>query len=49
MKYRVIKEYKRFYLAVHPLGYQECFLKSEYTPDEQGYITKRKDKYKSYI
>ena len=43
MKYKVIEEYSQFYLAIHPKGYKECFLKYKYKPDESGYITKKSD------
>ncbi|MBE6152684.1 MAG: hypothetical protein E7166_00455 [Firmicutes bacterium] len=39
MKYKVIEEYDRFYLTVHPKGYKENFPKYKYQPDENGYIT----------
>lgn len=45
MKYRVIKEYDRFYLAIHPNGYKECFQKYKYKPDKDGYIIKETYEY----
>lgn len=45
MKYKVIEEYSKFYLAVHPKGYKECFPKYKYKPDENGYITKKESNY----
>lgn len=41
-KYKIVKEYDRFYLCEHPKGYKECFNKREYKPTEDGYIMKRK-------
>ena len=38
--YKVIKEYKRFYLANNGY-YNECFFKDEYTPTKAGYIIKQ--------
>ena len=41
-KYKVIKEFDRFYLAESPSGWKETFHKAEYKPDKDGYITKGK-------
>lgn len=43
MKFKVIKEFDRFYLAESPSGWKETFFKYEYKPDEDGYITQRKE------
>ena len=43
MKFKVIKEFDRFYLAESQSGWKETFLKYEYKPDEDGYITKRRE------
>ncbi len=43
MKYKVLKEFERFYLAESPSGWKETFLKYEYKPDEDGYIEKRRE------
>lgn len=43
MKYKVVEEYDRFYLAVSPSGWKETFNKSEYRPDSEGYITKKRE------
>lgn len=43
MKYKVIKEYERFYLAVSPSGWKETFNKPLYKPDSEGYITKKRE------
>ncbi len=40
MKYKVIKEYKRFYLCKSEKGYLECFTKNNYKVDIDGYIYK---------
>ncbi len=48
MKYKVIKEYKRFYLAESPNGYKECFMKYEYKKDNDGYIYKRIPEYEGH-
>ena len=40
---KVLKEFDRFYLAESPSGWKETFLKYEYKPNEDGYITKRKE------
>lgn len=40
MKYKIIKEYKEFYLCEHPNGYKECFDKIKYRPTEDGFIIK---------
>lgn len=45
MKYKVIKEYDRFYLCESKQGYKECFFKNEYRPDKEGYISKKEDSY----
>lgn len=42
-KYKVIKEFDRFYLAESPSGWKETFHKVEYKPDKDGYITKEKE------
>ena len=42
-KYKVIKEFDRFYLAESPSGWKETFHKAEYKPDKDGYITKGKE------
>lgn len=42
-KYKVIKEYTRFYLAESPSGYRECFSKNEYKPNCNGEIVKKKE------
>lgn len=44
MKFKIIQEYDRFYLAVNDKGFRECFNKAEYYPTEDGYIIKRSDK-----
>lgn len=44
-KYKIIKEYDRFYLCEHPKGYRECFSKYEYKPTVDGYIVKRKSNF----
>lgn len=41
MKFRIIKEYDKFYLAQAPNEYYECFLKVDYKPDENGFIIKK--------
>lgn len=47
MKFKVIKEYSRFYLAESKKGYKETFEKYKYKPDENGYIYKEsEDNYK---
>lgn len=47
MKYKVIKEYSRFYLAESENGYKETFEKWKYIPDSEGYIYKEnEDNYK---
>ena len=38
--FKVIKEYKRFYLCTNGL-YRECFYKDEYTPSPKGIIIKK--------
>lgn len=38
MEYRVLKEYKKFYLCISKSGYRECFNKFDYKPDENGKI-----------
>ncbi len=38
MKYKVIKEYERFYLCESERGHKECFFKNEHKPDEKGFI-----------
>lgn len=40
MKFKVIKEYKYFYLCKSEKGYIETFNKREYKPDKDGFITK---------
>ncbi len=40
-KFKVIKEYKDYYLCEHEKHkYKECFSKIGYKPDQEGYITK---------
>lgn len=41
MKFKIIEEYEKFYLAQAPNKYYECFLKVDYKPDEEGYINKK--------
>ncbi len=41
MKYKVLKEYPRFYLCESPKGYLECFLKYENIPSDKGIIIKK--------
>lgn len=43
LKYKVIAEYDRYYLTKSEKGWKECFLKEEYKPDKDGYITKKLD------
>ena len=43
MKFKVIKEYKYFYLCKSEKGYIETFNKREYKPDKDGFITKKPD------
>lgn len=43
-KYKIIAEYDRYYLAVHPNGWKECFNKKEFKPTKDGYIIKCKEK-----
>ena len=43
MKFKVIKEFDRFYLAESPSGWKETFYKYEYKPDKEGYITKKRE------
>lgn len=46
MKYKVIKEYERFYLCESRQGHKECFFKNEHKPDEDGFIfIKKEDNY----
>ncbi len=40
MKYKVIKEYQRFYLCRSEKGWLECFSKSNYKVDANGYVYK---------
>lgn len=44
MKFKVLKEFDRFYLAESPSGWKETFHKFDYKPDKDGYITKRREK-----
>lgn len=37
MKYKIIKEYKYYYLCESPYGYKECFSKYRCKPND-GYI-----------
>lgn len=39
-KFKILKEYRRFYLAVDENGFKECFSKALYKP-ENGYIIKK--------
>lgn len=43
MKFKVIKEYKLFYLCVSEKGYRETFNKREYKPNKDGFIVKKPD------
>lgn len=43
LKYKVIKEYDKFYLTENMKGFKECFDKVLYKPDKNGYITKKLD------
>lgn len=43
LKFKVIKEYDRFYLAEDSKGRKECFDKIFHKPDKDGYIIKYKD------
>lgn len=43
MKYKVVEEYDRFYLAISPSGWKETFNKSEYKPNSDGYIIKKRE------
>lgn len=43
MKFKVIKEYGRFYLAESPKGYKKTFNKNEYKPDSKGYIIEKEE------
>lgn len=43
MNFKIIAEYDRYYLAVSPNGYKECFNKTTYKPTEDGYIIKKKE------
>lgn len=38
MKFKVVNEYKRFYLCRSPNGYLECFNKLDYRPNDDGMI-----------
>lgn len=42
-KFKVIKEYERFYLAEDSKGRKECFDKIFHKPDGNGYIAKIED------
>lgn len=44
-KYKVIKEYDRFYLAEDSKGFKECFSKVENVVDSDGYITIQESNY----
>lgn len=44
-RYKVIKEYDRFYLAVDENGFKECFSKATTKVDAEGYITIRETLY----
>lgn len=39
-RYKVIQEYRDFYLAESEKGYKECFNKTQYHPTEDGCIIK---------
>lgn len=43
MKYKVIKEYERYYLTQDEKGCKECFDKIFHKPDKNGYIVKKED------
>lgn len=43
MKYKVVKEYNRFYLCESKKGYLECFNKYNYKIDAEGYVYKFRD------
>lgn len=43
LKYKVIKEYERYYLTQNERGHKECFDKIFHKPDKNGYITKKLD------
>lgn len=43
LKYKVIKEYERYYLTEDEKGRKECFDKTFHKPDKNGYIIKHKD------
>ncbi len=50
MKFKVIKEFSRFYLAESKNGYKETFEKNLYKPDSKGYIYKKdEENYKEAI
>lgn len=44
-RYKVIKEYDRFYLATDENGFKECFPKVGNRVDKDGYITVRETIY----
>ena len=44
-KYKIIKEYDRFYLTEHPAGYKVCFDKYTHRPTEDGYIIEKESNY----
>lgn len=38
-RFKVVKEYKNFYLCEDERGIKECFKKGYHHPDDNGYIT----------
>lgn len=43
MRYKVIKEYNKFYLCESEKGYKKCLDKYKYKPDENGYIVEENE------
>ena len=44
-KYKIIKEYDRFYLTEHPVGYKVCFDRYTHKPTLDGYIIEKESNY----
>lgn len=48
MNFKVVKEHEKFYLAQSPNKYYECFLKSEYRPNKDGFIFKKMNEFEGH-
>ena len=48
MRFKIVEEYEKFYLAQSPNKYCECFLKVDYRPTEDEFIIKKVHEYEGH-